>query len=395
MKTLFKSVLFIIALMTSFPESSWAELPEGGPIETEVIESVLDKAKLGQSEAVVRIEVASGVAFEVDRHPNIEKMRESLGLNIPEKVRQQILARGGTIENVDPLAAFDHLSDEQQKEFHKTRVSLLANIARILYKTQFVFGAGSLVGDGFSFVKMKVKKAFGSEVQAEPREARAFRERSRLAVQSILQGVDYKLWSQAPLVIDSNEFGLSVSVGLIAETGVFKRGGGGAEELGLSFAYNKKSRAMVFEIFHNSEKFENTKAAMSVVGIVGKLGFAMFHKEVGFETRTMKGSSFYPPAIPGFSTSGSDMFLAGASSSLGLPPPPLADLLTFTNSFERNALIRITVSPLVKGFVRIQFGDVKGSIRLVAARFVDVYTAISDKVHRYGRKSCGPVFASL
>ncbi|WP_374032276.1 hypothetical protein [Bdellovibrio bacteriovorus] len=49
--------------------------------------------------------------------------------------------------------------------------------------------------------------------------------RSQQAVQSILRGLDYKLWSQAPLVIDSNEFGLSVSAGILAEAGVLRKGG--------------------------------------------------------------------------------------------------------------------------------------------------------------------------
>src|SRR5690606_4817294 len=137
------------------------------------------------------------------------------------------------------------------------------------------------------------KRAVGVEAQAEVKEKRTFSERSRLAAQAILQGIDYKLWSQAPLLIDANEFGVSASIGLLAETGVLRKGGGGAEEIGLSFAYNKKSRAFVFEIFHNSERFDNTKAAVSVIGVVGKLGLSMAHKDAGFEARTMKGSAFY------------------------------------------------------------------------------------------------------
>lgn len=396
MKKQAQAFLLTVALVTLFSGYSHAEeTPETNPIETEVVESVLDKAKISAKGDRYRIEVAPGVAFEVDQNPNIEKMRESLGLNIPEKVKQQIIARGGTIEVVDPLESFNHLGEEQKAKFHQTRLVFLSGIARILHKTQFVLGAGSVVGDGLSWIKVHAKRAVGVEAQAEAKEKRTFRERSRLAVQGILQGIDYKLWSQAPLLIDSNEFGLSASVGVLAETGVLRKGGGGAEELGLSFAYNKQSRAFVFEIFHNSEKFDNTKAAVSVIGVVGKLGLSMAHKDQGFETRTMRGSSFYPPAVPGFSSNGSDMFVAGASTSLGLPPPPLADLLTFTNHYDRNALIRVTISPLVKGYVRIQFGDVKGSIGLVAARFVDVYHAISEKVRRSGRKACGPIFASL
>src|SRR5690606_22530784 len=128
--------------------------------------------------------------------------------------------------------------------------------------------------------------------------------------------------------------------------------------------------AFVFEIFHNSEKFDNTKAAISVVGVVGKLGMTLGRRE-GVET--LRGTSFYPPAIPGYNSSSQDFFAAGLSSSLGFPPPPLADFLTFSNSFERNVWIRITISPITKGFVRIQVGDIRGSFRLVGMKFAGAY----------------------
>lgn len=386
MKIVLRSLL-VTSLILSISTAAWA-VDERPSIETEVVESTLDKAQVAQQEKLL-IRVGRGEqTFEFDSTPDREAMKESLGLKIPEQMREQILARGGSIVEVDPLEAFESLPEESRKRFHETRLAFLTSAARILNSTKFVFGAGSLVGDGLSFVKIKMKKALGKDV-GESQTQRTFQARSQQAVQSILRGLDYKLWSQAPLVIDSNEFGFSVSAGVLAEAGVQRNGGGGADEVGFSLAYNKTKKAFVFEIFHNSEKFDNTKAAITVVGLVGKAGIVMGRRQ-GAET--LKGSSFYPPAIPGYSTSSSDFFSSGLSSSLGFPPPPLADFLTFTNKFERQSLIRITVSPMVKGFVRIQFGDLKGSMHLVAMRFVDVYRAISDKVHLSGRRSCGPVF---
>lgn len=364
---------------------AWAEEPI---VETETVEQVLEEAQVVREERT-QIRLKDGQVFEFAALPDREEMKAALGLTLPEEVKAQILARGGSVEEADPLAPYQSLPEDRRQKFQEMRLHFLTNAARILSSTKFVFGAGSLVGDALSFVKIKVRKVLGKEVELPPRVQRTFNERSHQAIQAVLKGIDYKLWSQAPLVIDSNEFGVSASLGLLAETGVLHRGGGGAEEVGLSLAYNKSSRAFVFEIFHNSESFDNTKAAISVIGIVGKAGITLGRRN-GAES--MKGSTFYPPAVPGFSTSSSEYFSAGVSSSLGLPPPPLADLLTFTNKFERNVLIRVTVSPLVKGYVRVHFGDVKGSLRLVAMRFVDVYRAISDKVLRTGRRSCGPVF---
>lgn len=383
----------LVLLIASAWIPTWAQTVSEEGLVTEVEQRVLENSQVQedtQSEKIL-IRVSELRSYEVDAVPNIDEMKAALGLILPEKVKAQILAHGGVIEDVDPMDAYKNMTPEMKAKFQEARLHFLGNAARILSSSRMALGAGSLVGDAFSFVKVKVKKAFGKEVEEGEKVRRTFSERSFQAVQAALKGIDYKLWSQAPMVVDSNEFGLSLSLGLVAETGILKKGGGGAEELGISLAMNKAQRAFVFEIFHNSESFDNTKAAISVLGIVGKAGMTMGHRE---GAQTLKGSSFYPPAVPGFSSASPDFFSAGLSSSLGLPPPPLADLMTFTNKFERHIWIRVTVSPVVKGFVRVQFGDVRGSIKLVAMRFVDVFKAISDKVVKVvaGNRSCGAVF---
>ncbi|WP_413294799.1 hypothetical protein ACLSU7_06770 [Bdellovibrio sp. HCB185ZH] len=393
MKNTFQLMLFVLLMMMP---SRYVLAVEEGPretVDTVLVEETLDPAKVAQTtdkEHTV-IEV-NGKTFTLDAYPDAEAMKEALGLTIPEKVRAEILARGGKIEEVNPLEAYERLPADRKEQFLKTREQFLASAARILTKTKFALGAGSVVGDGMSFIKVKVKKAFGKETPTQDKEKLTFGEKSDRAVLNMLKGMDYKLWSQAPLLIDSNEFGLSVSVGIVAETGVMKKGAGGAEEVGFSLAMNKAKKAFVFELFHNSERFDNTKAAISVIGVVGKVGMTMGHRE-GAET--LKGSSFYPPAIPGFSMNSPEYFAAGLSSSIGLPPPPLADLLTFTNKFERHSLIRVTVSPLVKGFVRLEVGDLKGTFKAVTFRFVDIFKAIAYKTHLMRRPTlCSAVFAT-
>lgn len=378
-RTLFLSLILLLGAPL------WAA---EGPIETEVVEATLESARVVEKEKL-HIQLKNGVSFELDSRPDAEEMKEALGLKIPEEMKNEILARGGSIEEVDPLAPYESLSAQEKADFARQRRETLTGLARVLMASKLALGAGSLVGDSLSFVKLKVKHAIGKGKDEELPSKVAFTERSQRVVQNILRSVDYKLWSQAPLLLASNEYGLSLSVGLQAETGVMHKGGGGADELGLSLAYNKDKRAFVFEIFHNSENFDNTKAAVTVLGVVGKAGVVMSRRS-GAEK--LKGSSFYPPVVPGFSTVSPDFFAGGMSSSLGFPPPPLADLMTYTNRFERNTLIRITVSPIVKGFVRLQIGDLKGSMRLVVMRFVDVYRVISDKVFRTGKRSCGLVF---
>jgi hypothetical protein len=386
-----KSVLFSFGLILVLnPLMAFAEdIIAQSPVETEVIEQILDKAVVTQRDELV-IQVKNGKSYSFDMIPGREEMRESLGLKVPEKLKVKILSQGGTLEEVDPLAPFESMSEESKIQFQKTRVMFLQGAARTLNSVKFALGTGSLVGDSLSFVKVKTLNIFGRKSETQTNLQKNFEVRSREAVGSVLKALDYKLFAQAPLVVDSNEFGLSLSLGLIAETGLLRQGGGGAEELGLSLAFNKQNRAFVFEIFHNSESFQNTKAAVSVVGFVGKGGLTLGKRQ---GTETLMGSSFYPPAVPGFSSASADYFFAGASTSLGLPPPPLADLLTFTNKFERHTWIRITASPITKGFVRLQIGDVKGSFLLILHRFSDVYHYVMEKVF-FHRRTCKAVFVN-
>ncbi len=355
----------------------------------EVIEEKLAPAQIAEGKTT-SIELSDGTRYEIETYPDKEEMKKALGLELPEKIKKQLLERGETIEDVNPLEPYEKMEAESKEKFNKMRVVFLENAAKALHKTQFAMGAGSIIGDSFQFVKVKAMKIMGKDVDMSDNLPRTFKQRSEQGVQSLLKSINYKLYTQAPLLIDANEFGLSLSVGIVAEAGISKKGGGGAEEIGLSLAYNKSQKAFVFELFHNSEKFNNSKSFVSVLGIVAKLGTSIGVRE---GAKVIKGSSFYPPMIPGFSSNSSNYFVTGFSSSLGLPPAPLADMLTFSNDFERTPLVRITVSPLVKGFIRIQVGPLDNVVRVLVTRVVDSLSSITKVVQSYKRGSCGQVFA--
>ncbi|WP_374032275.1 hypothetical protein [Bdellovibrio bacteriovorus] len=156
MKNVVRSLTFA-ALLVSTWVPAWAE--DLSSIETEVVESTLEKAQIAQQDKLL-IKVGKGEQiYEFETTPDRELMKESLGLKIPEKVREQIIARGGSVAETDPLEPFESLPEDRRKKFHEMRLMFLTNAARILNSTKFVYGAGSLVGDGLSFVKIKVKKS--------------------------------------------------------------------------------------------------------------------------------------------------------------------------------------------------------------------------------------------
>ncbi|MFP5519081.1 MAG: hypothetical protein ACLGGX_04210 [Bdellovibrionia bacterium] len=383
-------VVFAVTLLTFF-ETAWADenLPENS---NELIESELNKAQVLKQRDKLIIKVKDQ-ELRLDLVPQVEEMKTAMGLKLPESIVKEYEARGEALPEIDPLADFKKLPPEKQQEFIEQRKLFLTQAARILVQTEYAMGAGSLIGDAFTFVKVRTKKLFG--VESEPRLAPpAFKERSRLIAERMLQNIDYKLWSQAPLVIDSNEYGVQLAAGIVAVQGVRDHGGGGGEFLGLSVAYNKTNRALVFEISHVSDVFDHSKAAVGVVGINGFAGILMARRDSANPVETLKGHTFYPPALPAYSSVGPAFFSAGLSTSIGLPPPPLADLLTWTDTFERRALLRITVSPVMKGFVRVYVGDVGGTVKIMAFRVIDVLKELAKKVLPLQRRSCSRVFAS-
>jgi hypothetical protein len=273
----------------------------------------------------------------------------------------------------------------------------LKNVARALNATKFAFGAGSIIGNTLSFVKDSVVTLFKKNVSSEtsaPKDKVTFKENSHNAVQATLQALDYKLWNQAPLLLESNEFGVSASLGILIENGVQYNGMGGSEELGLSFGYNKTDKAFVFEIFHNSEKFSYTPAVISIAAIVVRAGLTVFQKENTQPVTVKTGNSFYPPVVPVFKSEGTDNFSTGFSTSLGFPPNPLVDLLTYSNKYTRNTIVRITVSPLMKGYVRLYIGDIVGSVKIVTFRMMEIFKWVSQRVTLYskGGRSCEGAF---
>ncbi|MFN7823766.1 MAG: hypothetical protein ACK5P6_00225 [Pseudobdellovibrionaceae bacterium] len=122
------------------------------------------------------------------------------------------------------------------------------------------------------------------------------------------------------------------------------RGFGGQFDLGISFGYNRESKAFVFQIYRNIEKFNNTKmGAMGYFGVAGKLGIMISHRSPQEMMTPLIGSTFYPPGVPAYLSETPHMFSSGMSTGLGLPPPPFGDFLTFTNDLHHRTVLRVGV----------------------------------------------------
>ncbi len=334
------------------------------------------------SDESISIQLADGQTVSIKAMPDVDQMKTALGLSVSDEIRKKIESKGGKVEDVDPLNGWKNLSHPDQKKFSDLRLNYVKQVVKILDKMHGLIGVGIVTGDAIKYTVQKTKKVFVKVQEPTTLEKKEMSERKRAVIEGMARAVDYKMWFQAPLLINANEFGVQVSGGVIGLGGFQKNGGGGVEEVGLSLAFNKDSKAFIFEVFRNGERFDNSTMPAFNVGINGKANITMKAASQDGKNKVSEGSTFYPPAFPGSTSYGPDMYAAGMSTGVGFPPPPLGDLLTFTNTYKRTALIKISVSPMVKGFVRVSVGDLRVPLKSILYRFVDIYTGIKYLVSK-------------
>lgn len=396
MKAILRAFSFFVVLALFYQSAGASPEPLGLDFEFE--EKVLPQEQTRSVEKYQEIKLHSGMVFQVPQRPDVKEMKWALGLESPQDLsvfaaspeeRAELRKFGIEVEmappEINPLEEFEKLTPQEQEKFQKIRMKVLAMVAKSLHHSRLALGAGMLIGDSFQFLKAKLK---GQAFHFEPRA-----ERRQKMIQSVLTSLDYRLFNQAPLVINANEMGFVLSVGAIQINGVKSRGWGGMLELGLIIAYNKETKSLVIENFIAPEKFVKSMGVVSVLGVNGKMGFFMANRVRGQETATRYTESFYPPAIPMFAGNGSKQFAFGLSSGIGFPPPPLADLLTFTNSHQETVTLRIEISRAVKGFVRLKTGEYKTLVEPLVFTFAKGFEQMKAAVTHWRGRSCQQVFS--
>ena len=308
--------------------------------------------------------------------------------SIPETIEIQLPKTRYVVPAPEELTVIENtkkiLSATDYQSFLQTRSDFLQKAAQGLQALKYGFGFGVVVKNYFQFrsEKKSVQKLVSESknwitgdrddlLLAIQRNENALSEKQQLlrdqsitqkadqVTASILNSLDRQLWEQSAIVAHANEFGIVAAVGVQAEGGTraTAKGWGGLTDIGISIGYNRDDKTLAIQIFHELESFKSTQMPMVAIG--GALVKAGFYVANQNEELTARGSSFYPPMAPGFSTSTNHSFMAGFSSGLTWPPSPLEDMLTYSNQLSQTTLLRITFSPLTKGFVRIQSGALK------------------------------------
>ena len=308
--------------------------------------------------------------------------------------------------------AFAKLSGAEKIKFNRNRQLFLTQFAKALYAFKYGFGVGSVVKNQLKFVvaatsspltqfihgsmavdpnltsnsDLKYDRYSSDELDNEIRQS--FKERSEEIVLNLVKAIDRTLWKQAALFADTNEVGFMSAIGAEFFLRIPKmKGRGRAYDVGLSVGYNRSTQAIVFQIFRDVEKFKDTiSAALFITGSSVKSGMYIANQQQG--EMSNRGTAFYPPMVPGFSTLTNDRFITGFSSGITLPPSPFGDLLTYSTYLDQKAWLRISISPLFKGFIKVETSLSKESIK------ASVYSVL-EVVKSLGRRSRSSISCNL
>ena len=275
---------------------------------------------------------------------------------------------------------FDSLSESDKRDFLRNRTIFLSQAAKALSLMKYGFGIGVVVKDHVVYKMDQMRDAqatkalsslpdgarldalHASERDREERIAKqeqalktTMRERSEDVVGGMLKNLDRTFWKQAALFSHANEVGVMFAGGVQlmgAVTGKFAIGG--LIDFGVSIGYNRDTRSVAIQVFGDFERLTKT-AVVAMVGAVGKAGLYISNQRPGGLEH--HGTAFYPPSMPGFSMMTQDSFTTGFSSGgpLSFPPSPIGDMYTYTDTLDQHVFLRMTISPMVVGFVRVEF----------------------------------------
>lgn len=348
----------------------------------------------------IDVEIPSQIEVSVSNSVHIQLKKSSYLVHAPDQLKQEFALS---------------LPAGEYKKFLHNRNFFLTHAAKALQSLKWGFGIGSILKNHFQYraeinnhkqlfqmsknldesarsdVLNSIQIATSeSEERRELDKQKTFSQKSDEVILKILHSIDAQLWNQAPIVANSNEYGMLLSVSAQIEGGRAEKGWGGLTDIGISLGYNRDEKSLAIQIFQNLEKYKSTEMpAVFVAGFSTKAGFYMANQN---EKLNSKGSSFYPPFIPAFSISTDRSFMSGFSTGLpflNFPPSPIGDILTYVNSMRQSVLLRLTLSPLTSGFVRVNSGPIQAALKYTME---SVKSATESVRLSFSKNKCATIF---
>ncbi|MEQ1722470.1 MAG: hypothetical protein ABL930_04795 [Pseudobdellovibrio sp.] len=289
---------------------------------------------------------------------------ESIRISTPEiEYSVERFPLGQTNEEIESLKlahqSYNDMSDSERALFEESRQNYLNKIALVLNKTKVGFG---LLVSSKEFVK-KVREALSTarphipegeigiivrrameeeqeRLRLSPEEKKSLQEKGHFHIQGLLNKINRSLYEKSRLVIQSDEIGFSVGVGLGANTGVSKYVVGGIAEISFLFGFNRKTKTFTFEIHGIAEHAKYALTPLLMVGVDIRSG--LYFKNSS-DRSIQKGESLFTPAIPTAFSSYPSHVDSYFSTGIGFPPMA-TEFMGYVSTSYRIPLFRIEMS---------------------------------------------------
>lgn len=272
-------------------------------------------------------------------------------------------------------ATYNDMSAEERRLFEESRLNYITKIAQILNKRQTGFGL--LVTSKEFVAKLKnalkapqeipdgelgimVQRAMDEEeerLRLNPEEKKSLQEKGQLYVGELLNKINRTLYQKSKLVIQSDEIGFSIGIGLGANTGVSKYVLGALADVSFLFGFNRKTKTITFEIHAILEHAKRALTPLLMVGIDIRAG--LYFKN-STDRNIQRGESLFTPALPTAFSSYPSHVDSYFSSGLGFPPMATEFMGYVSNSY-RIPMFRLEISlePKLSFKVRLGFNPFK------------------------------------
>lgn len=283
---------------------------------------------------------------------------------------------------VEANEQFAALSTEQKQLFEQSRRFYLSRIAQILENKNLIFG--SFVKSGLFIGKIKkifersqdipegelgiiVKRLMDEEKERLEKEAsesekKNLRELGIESIQKMLTAINRTMFKQARLMSTSDEFGVSIGVGIGTHIGRDDKVIGGLGKLMFNFGFNRQKKVAVFEL---DLVLERTKRAITplLLALVDVRG-GLYIKDSSIRS-VQRGSSIVTPAVPTTASTYPSHFDAAIYLGLGFPPI-INDFMGYLSQSMRFPVIRIEIGLEPSFNFKISFGSTKARFRCEA-----------------------------
>lgn len=323
MKCLF--TLFI-CIGAAWPMFSYAQIEGGGPSDAwEIRESQLESYE-------VRTELLPS---------DLELADEE----IVTKKGNKFVLHGDAVDK-SSLLRLRELPTEKQENFHQIRRTVISRFAAILNSQRLTIGAAIATKNKIVGIFKKKNAGDAEESPAqEPTPKQTLRELGAVSVETILNNINKKFWSEAANVGGAKEVTLYLNPMGHVILAIPKVKVGGALGASIGIGYVKETDVLFIDVLANVEKVKAGFATMLAAKVNVLIQFDAAEEKTVL-LKPVNGERKYPMLVPFWEGTGRGKYSVGFSLTASVPPTPFTDAFHYRTDSKSIRLLRLGITTL-------------------------------------------------